>query len=91
MKETTYSEASQNLSAYMDLVNTSHEPVLIIRPGSKPAVLLSLEDYGVNPDIDVVALNEAIIQGLEDVKAGRVYPAEEVFAKIGIAYPPVNE
>ena len=45
MKHTTYSDLRNNLAAYMDQVNDDHAPLLVTRNGSKPIVMLSLEEF----------------------------------------------
>ena len=41
----TYSHARQNLAELMDEVHESRAPVIITRQGSKPVVILALEEY----------------------------------------------
>jgi len=41
----TYSHARQNLADLMDEVHETRAPVVITRQGSKPVVMLSLDDY----------------------------------------------
>ena len=45
MRTSTYTELRQNLAHMLDKVSEDHDPIIITRGSSKPAVLLSLEDY----------------------------------------------
>ncbi len=45
MRTSTYTELRQNLAHMLDKVSEDHDPIVITRGSSKPAVLLSLEDY----------------------------------------------
>ena len=38
-------EFRANLSSVLDQVNDDHEPVIVTRSGSKPVVVVSLEDW----------------------------------------------
>jgi antitoxin YefM len=45
MEVLNYSEARANFAHLLDKVNQDHAPILITRPGGKPAVLISLDDF----------------------------------------------
>lgn len=45
MKVVTYSHLRANLAQVLDQAADDHDPVLVIRRGGEPMVLLSLEDF----------------------------------------------
>ena len=45
MRTSTYTELRQNLAHMLDKVSEDHDPIIITRGSSKPAVSLSWEDY----------------------------------------------
>jgi len=45
MKTASSTELRANLSAMMDQVNDSHEPLIVTRSKGRPTVMISLEDY----------------------------------------------
>jgi antitoxin YefM len=45
MKTASSTELRANLSAMMDQVNSSHEPLIVTRSKGLPTVMISLEDY----------------------------------------------
>lgn len=63
-----------------DFCKTYHEPVFITKNGTGDLVVLSNEEYErLSGKHELFRL---LTEGLEDVKAGRSRPAEDVFAEI---------
>lgn len=89
-----YSTVRNNLKSYCDIASDANETVLVTRKDDKNVVILSLDAFNrltslfqhnlpnVN-QLSEQALNEELEKGYADMKAGRVKPASEVFAKIG--------
>ncbi|HEX9906169.1 MAG TPA: type II toxin-antitoxin system Phd/YefM family antitoxin [Propylenella sp.] len=51
MRATSFSELRRNLAKELDRVAEDHEPVIVTRgKGKPPAVILSLEDFGLRRD-----------------------------------------
>lgn len=72
----TYSHARQNLAELMDEVYESRAPVIITRQGSKPVVMLSLEEYEAMEETMYVQRSAANASNLRaairEIKSGRV-------------------
>ena len=76
MKKINYSHFRNNLSSMLDEVNENHTPILVTRQKSKPAIVISLEDYNsyqetiylMSSSVNRRRLNKSI----KDIEAGRV-------------------
>ena len=45
MRHVNYSFFRSNLASVLDKVNEEHSPILVTRQNSKPAVIISLDDF----------------------------------------------
>jgi prevent-host-death family protein len=88
MKTLPLTEARKGLSKIVDDVSTAHEHVTITRQGKPAAVVMSSDEFEswqetleIHDDPEAMA---AIRRGLQDIKAGRVRPLEEVLARLGV-------
>jgi len=63
-------------------VNDTHRPVLLTSRGRGVAVVQDLDEYEKNQES--LAFMKAVVQGLTDVKSGRVMNLDEVKATLGI-------
>ena len=45
MKQASLTKLRQNLSEFLNAVNTDHEPLVVTRRRGQPVVMISLEDY----------------------------------------------
>ena len=61
-------------------VSQSRRPLVITDEGEAKAVILDLDSYQALRD--AVLMLQFIAQGEEDVRAGRLIPQEEVFARV---------
>jgi prevent-host-death family protein len=87
-KHVPFSEARANLSDLLDLVESKHEHVVISRSGKDVAIVLSVDEFDSLIEtlevLDDPELMAAIAESEEDVKAGRVYPWEQVKRELGL-------
>ena len=63
-------------------VTEAHRPVLLTSRGRGVAVVQSVEDY--EKQTEEAAFMKAVVEGLQDVEAGRTLSAAEVQAKYGL-------
>jgi prevent-host-death family protein len=61
-------------------VSESRRPLVITEEGEAKAVILDVDSY--QSLRDAVLMLQLIAQGEEDVRAGRLIPQEEVFARV---------
>ncbi|HWM89940.1 MAG TPA: type II toxin-antitoxin system Phd/YefM family antitoxin [Thermoanaerobaculia bacterium] len=66
-------------------VSESRRPLVITEEGEAKAVILDVDSYQALRD--AVLMLQFIAQGEEDVRAGRLIPQEEVFARIASRLP----
>lgn len=75
MQTATYTQLRNNLSAMMDQVNDGHEPILITRGNSTPAVLVALDDYNAFHETAYLMSNKTnarrLEQAISDLKQGK--------------------
>ncbi|MDQ3720228.1 MAG: type II toxin-antitoxin system Phd/YefM family antitoxin [Actinomycetota bacterium] len=88
-KTVPFTEARARLTELLDEVNERHEHVVITRNGRPAGVVLSSDEYeALAETLDVLEDDEAL-EALraseEDVRAGRVYPLDEVRRELGLA------
>ena len=80
MEEVTASDAKQ---AFGDLLlKSQQEPVRINKNGKPVAVMVSATRYEFLEKVHEQYLSAAIQEGLDDVAAGRVHDAEDVYARL---------
>ncbi|WP_080803308.1 type II toxin-antitoxin system prevent-host-death family antitoxin [Arabiibacter massiliensis] len=80
------SELQRNIKGITEICRETKEPIYLTKNGSASLVVMDAEAY----DEQIAYLKreeemrvyEGIMRGYEDVKAGRVYPADEVFDEI---------
>lgn len=71
----------ENPAEFLDQVKTTHRPIALTVDGHPAFVIQEAADYQRLLDLASEAdEQEGLRQALEDVAAGRTYPAEEVFA-----------
>jgi antitoxin YefM len=83
-----FTEARSTLSELLDEVTDRQEHVVITRNGRPAAVVLSSEEYeALAETLEVLEDDEtlgALRQSEADVRAGRVYPVDEVRRGLGL-------
>ena len=83
-----FTEARSTLSELLDEVTSRQEHVVITRKGRPAAVVLSSEEYeALSETLEILEDGEtlaALRESEADVKAGRVYPADEVRRELGL-------
>ncbi|CAN5437707.1 YoeB-YefM toxin-antitoxin system antitoxin YefM [soil metagenome] len=76
MNAISYSVFRQNLAEILDKVNDDHMPVLITRQKSKPAVVISLEDFKAYEETAYLMASPKnaarLNQSIADAEAGKV-------------------
>lgn len=71
----------------LERVRTSGEPVALTVNGEEAVLLVDPKAFReLRAELEAATLSLAIQRGLEDVRAGRVRPAEEVFAELDAKY-----
>jgi antitoxin YefM len=87
-KVVPFTEARATLSELLDEVTERHEHVVITRNGRPAGVVLSSEEYeALAETLDVLddeETLEALRESEADVRAGRVYPLDEVRRELGL-------
>jgi antitoxin YefM len=87
-KVVPFTEARATLSELLDEVTERHEHVVITRNGRPAGVVLSSEEYeALAETVDVLddeETLEALRESEADVRAGRVYPLDEVRRELGL-------
>ncbi len=76
----TEAELSSQTRAILTQVRRTGRPVVVTREGKPEAVLLRPEEY--EWLVHLVNLSRLLNEGEEDIRAGRVRPAEEVFKEL---------
>jgi len=88
VKTLPLTEARKDLSKIVDEVSTLHEHVTITRQGRPAAVVMSVDEFeSWRETIEILSDPEAmaaIERGRRDIRAGRVYPLEEVLKRRGV-------
>lgn len=83
-----FTEARSTLSELLDEVADRQEHVVITRNGRPAAVVLSSEEYeALAETLEILEDDEtlaALRESEADVKAGRVYPVDEVRRELGL-------
>lgn len=88
MKQDTFtvSEARKNLYDLVDAVDNQLRSFLIVHKGQPAAVLMPVDEVeSWQETLEIMSdkkLVKSIKRGLEDIKAGRVIPLEEVMKKL---------
>lgn len=76
MDVVNYTDFRKGLSKFIDKVDTDKGPILITRQNSKPAVLMSLEEYNSYEEtlhiLSSPANAKRLRRSIADAKAGRV-------------------
>jgi antitoxin YefM len=84
MRSIPVAEARSQLSRLVEKASRTHERFEISRSGSRAAVLLGADDYGAIMEtlaiLSDTKLVEALEQGIQELKNGEVYTAEQVKA-----------
>jgi len=80
MEKITAAEAKQKFGQMID--KAQRAPVQITKHGRSVVYLVASEQYEEDQKQREFYLFTMLRQGLEDVKAGRTYPAEEVYARL---------
>jgi len=76
-----------NSVKFMKRLKKTRRPIILTVNGKPEAVIQSAAEYQRLLDIAATAdVNEAIRQGLEDLREGRTRPAEEVFEEMRSKY-----
>lgn len=82
------SDARKNLYSLLDDVSDKFEKILITKNGKAKGVLVSPEEFESWRETLEIMSDSELVKVLrkseEDIKAGRVYSAEEVYAKLGL-------
>ena len=69
-----------NASAILDDLAERREPMAITRNGEVKAIIQDIASY--EETQETLALLKILALGMEDVRAGKTYPASEVFEEI---------
>jgi antitoxin YefM len=84
-----FTEARARLTELLDEVNERHEHVVITRNGRPAGVVLSSAEYEALAETLEVLEDDETLEALReseaDVRAGRVYPLDEVRRELGLA------
>lgn len=73
-----------NAAEILDDLAETREPMAITRNGEVKAIVQDIASYEATQE--TMALLKILAMGMEDVRAGRTRPAEEVFAEIRTKY-----
>lgn len=90
IRETTYTGARKNLSALMDQVTDTHEPVLIRRRGKEPVALIAAEDLSSWMETDYLLRSPKNAKRLKqamaraDAREGRPLQIDELRRQLGL-------
>ena len=75
-----YTAFRSSLSAWMAKTRETHRPILVTQNGKSASVLMDVSDFEALRERDEILQDLARAQ--EDIRAGRVYSNEEVFAEL---------
>jgi prevent-host-death family protein len=78
----TAEELTNQTEAILEQVQKNGRPVVITHGGKPAAVLLDVAKY--EWMVHLLNLSRLLNEGMEDVRAGRVRPAEEVFKELDL-------
>lgn len=76
----------RDTAKFMRQLKETKEPIVLTVNGKAEMVLLDAESYDYILEKDRLEAAEGIRKGMEDVKAGRVRPAEEFFKEFFAKY-----
>ena len=87
-KSVPFTEARARLSDLLDLVESKREHVVISRSGKDAGMLISVDEYDSLIETIEVLSDDELMADLaaseEDVKAGRVFPWDQVKRELGL-------
>lgn len=81
--EYSLADFQKNAREMINRIKETGQPLMLTDNGSVEAVVLDVDAYQkLIETLDQIETIEAVREGLDDVKNGRVYPAEEVLEEI---------